>query len=79
VSRLPDTTLASRVRGWTGDGGSPSVAAGEVVGLAVTVGAQQLEIVEPVVVANAVDVMQSEGDRLSTPILQAARLTAIAF
>jgi hypothetical protein len=56
-----------------------AVATGEGVGLAVTVGTEKLQVLEPVVDPVAVDVVQRERKRLSVPLIETAPLAPILF
>src|SRR5438445_2792800 len=58
---------------------APAIAPGEVVGLAVAVRAEQTQILEPVVEAVSVHVMQCQGKRPAPPGLHATLLTSRRF
>ncbi len=60
-------------------GSWPPVATGEVLGLAVAVRAQQLQILQFIVVVDAVDVMQSEDEGPVTPSGNPAQLATGLF
>jgi hypothetical protein len=55
------------------------VSAGEVIRLAVAVRAQELQVLEPVVVLVAVDVVQREAQRNTRPAVETTRLAVGAL
>jgi hypothetical protein len=58
-------------------GRAPAVAPGEVLRLAVAVRAEELEVLEAVVLAAAVDVVQGEAERLAVPLRDPAQLARV--
>lgn len=52
----------------TGLSRSTLVAAAPVLGLGVAIGAEDLEVLEPIVVADPIDVVELDRDRLSAPL-----------
>src|SRR5438128_746935 len=62
-------------RRWSCGPAAP-VTAGEALGLAVAVGAQQLQVLQAVVVSVAVDVMKGKGQRLAEPSIDATTSAA---
>ena len=62
---------------WNSAPSLPAILATPCIGLAVAVGAEESQVLESVVVADAVEVMKLQGKAASSPSRQTALLTSI--
>src|SRR5436189_4507535 len=77
TARLAGSARAASGVALCGGAEPPHAAAGEVLGLAVTVRAEQPEVLEPVVAPVAVHVVERHGQRAAAPLVDLALLAAI--